>query len=652
MLCAAACGDDDGVVDGGTEDASMPVIDGCENLNPNHCLLPWPSDTFLVDDPSTPSGRRVALDASRLPMNQFDAPVSSVNAWNRSDGFSALTAAMTLFLGELDTSNLPNELNIGDSLLPDSPTVVLDAETGERVAHFAEIDQWDSIVGNERRSFFVRPAARLQEERRYIVAIREIRRIDGSPVEPSAYFRALRDGEPSEVAEIEARRSHFEDIFATLDTAGVDRDTLVEAWDFTTASGEGAWGEVVALRDDALERIGERGIGCTVESVEEDVNAEVWRRIRGTYTVPLYVENEFEGAIANRNGDGVIEYNGMAEAQFEVVIPFSVRDRIRAGGEPARVIMYGHGLFGLEDQVSSSGTRVGLQALEAVGVGTRFWGWGEEDESWFVNNVIPDYGELWRMMERVRQGIVNSLVLPRTFKGVCSELPELQIDVGGTPMPAYDPSVMYYYGISQGGTMAVPVAVLSPDIERFALQVGGINYPLFISRSFDFRRFERIFENWYTDKIDRDWLIVAMAHAFDPIEPGTYAPHLVRDPLPGAPAKRVMYHIAQYDVQLANIASDYAARTIGLPYFASSVYAPWNLEPTAGPVESGYVIYGLDTVDPAPIGAVLPLLDNDAHEDLRFQPAVLQQLDTFLRPDGQMVDTCPDGSCLLTNVRD
>ena len=46
---------------------------------------------------------------------------------------------------------------------------------------------------------------------------------DGSPVEPSTYFRALRDSIDTDEKELEGRRDLFEDIFAKLQKAGVER---------------------------------------------------------------------------------------------------------------------------------------------------------------------------------------------------------------------------------------------------------------------------------------------------------------------------------------------------------------------------------------------------------------------------------------------
>ena len=46
----------------------------CEWSNPLHCMLPWPSDRWLVEDSSTPTGLRLEYDGDRFPRNTSDEP--------------------------------------------------------------------------------------------------------------------------------------------------------------------------------------------------------------------------------------------------------------------------------------------------------------------------------------------------------------------------------------------------------------------------------------------------------------------------------------------------------------------------------------------------------------------------------------------------
>jgi len=179
-----------------------------------------------------------------------------------------------------------------------------------------------------------------------------------------------------------------------------------------------------------------------------------------------------------------------------------------------------------------------------------------------------------------------------------------------------------------------------------------------VRRSIDFEPFERVFELWYTDKLERDWFIVSTQTMWDYAEPSTYVAHIFRDPLPGVDnsQRRVLYQASRWDAQVSNVVSDMAAREMQLPWMRSSVYEPYGvaegiLPATDGPSDSAYVIFHLDDVEPIPKGTAIADEDNSAHNDLRYLDPMLEQLDRFCRPDGQVFDTCPAGSCQIENTR-
>ncbi|MCA9605496.1 MAG: hypothetical protein KC619_07865 [Myxococcales bacterium] len=148
LVLAAGCDDDPPAgTDAGTP---PPMVDAgpgedlfradCEALVPEYCALPFPSDYWLVDDSSTASGHRVnlgetTLPRSRTPPRQHSDPTPV----NTRDGWSVNGSILAYLPGAYPTG-LPDPLHIEDSLAADSPTVLIDAETGERVPHFAELD--------------------------------------------------------------------------------------------------------------------------------------------------------------------------------------------------------------------------------------------------------------------------------------------------------------------------------------------------------------------------------------------------------------------------------------------------------------------------------------------------------------------------------
>ena len=678
LLSLAGCGDDDGTrpdddagpgsdasVDAGPPQPDLGpegiiVREGCDNTQTVRCFLPWPSSVFLREDPDTDTGFRVDLPDEGLPLNQDREEIAVTSAWENFDGFSPSGSLMAGFWGKVDDAPLADELHIDDTLSPSSQTIIVDAETGELVAHFAEIDKWRAAATAPTTTFYMRPANRLKENHRYVAAIRTgLTRQDGSTVEPSEFFRALRDGEGAEEPAVEARRPAMEAIFGILEDAGVPRSDLLLAWDFHTASGRSIRGDLLTMWDDAKARweSGADGIGtCTVESVENDTHENLWRRIRGTFTVPLYMESADPGVRAQRDADGNVVYNGTAEAPFEIAIPPSVRDQVMAGDGPGRGMMHGHGLLGAADQTSSGGVRVLLEEAAMVGFGTDYWGLSSNDLDTVLNQVMPDFGNFDLLGERLMQGTINSLILMKTFApgGPCSDLEEMKIDVGGELRRTMDPADLYYYGISQGGIMGGTLAALSDTIDGYVLQVGAMTYSTMVRRSKDFGVYEGVMSIWYPAKIDRDWLVVSTQNTWSLAEPAPYLGHIFRDPLPGVDIsnRRILYQVSRYDTEVPNIASDMAVREMGIGAFDSSVYEPWQVEIlTEDTASSAYIVYHLSEVEPLPIGTVDVIGDNSAHGDLRYQAEVLSQIDQFAHPDGVVVDTCPDNSCLLDNDR-
>ncbi|MCZ6806007.1 MAG: hypothetical protein O7F08_03580, partial [Deltaproteobacteria bacterium] len=237
---------------GGTV-AAPPL--GCDPLTPSYCGFPYPNDYWTSADSATATGMRLALPEVIMPENNSGVR-SDPAAFNEADGFSPGIAAMTHMPGATVTG-LPTPNTIEDSLAPDSPTVIIDAETGERVPHWVDLDEYvvqakirvdagadrpDFTIDRgldelrQEQALMLRPAIRLEDSTRYIVAIRGVLDEDGVRIPPSDGFAALRDGTTSDDAVIESRRSHFEGIFSALESADIDRDDLQLAWDFTTAS--------------------------------------------------------------------------------------------------------------------------------------------------------------------------------------------------------------------------------------------------------------------------------------------------------------------------------------------------------------------------------------------------------------------------------
>ena len=118
---------------------SVPHTDGCDNTNPIHCMLPFPSDAFLRVDEGTETGLRIHFSANSIPGSGL-SPVVEIPILNSRDGVSPSTQIMTAFASEPDVSDLAGQYTIEKSLDPSHPTLLLNLETMALVPHWVELD--------------------------------------------------------------------------------------------------------------------------------------------------------------------------------------------------------------------------------------------------------------------------------------------------------------------------------------------------------------------------------------------------------------------------------------------------------------------------------------------------------------------------------
>ena len=204
-------------------------------------------------------------------------------------------------------------------------------------------------AGDGDRSLMMQPAVSLAYGHRYVVALRGVVDGSGETIPASPAFAALRDGTDSDEPSVDERRGLYADIFARLDEVGVERETLQLAWDFTVASREETNGRLVHMRDVALEQAGDAGPTYEILSVDEDVSADIFRRIEGEIEVPLFLDIPGPGGLMTVDDDGQPEQNGTA--RYPVHDPGA---RTRRRPSPRRRSRLATALFGSRDQAESS----------------------------------------------------------------------------------------------------------------------------------------------------------------------------------------------------------------------------------------------------------------------------------------------------------
>ena len=140
------------------------------------------------------------------------------------DGFSPASAPAT-YLPNASATGLPTPHG-SDATTVDaaSPTIILNADTGELVPHWADINQ--QAAAPEQRAIILHPAVLLKNRGRYIVAMRRVVDASGAAIAPTSASRALVTAARARMPDVESRRCLYQDIFAKLAKAGVNKQDL------------------------------------------------------------------------------------------------------------------------------------------------------------------------------------------------------------------------------------------------------------------------------------------------------------------------------------------------------------------------------------------------------------------------------------------
>ncbi|MEZ5237930.1 MAG: hypothetical protein R2716_02900 [Microthrixaceae bacterium] len=644
---------------------------GCNVLDTASCLLPFPSDFNTVDDPTSPTGRRVDFPSGQLPNGEgttFDP-----SAWNELDGFSPSTPILVQVPGlDPERTNLPSERDIAASLEPDSATVLVNLDSGQLVPHWAELDA--RADDPQRQALIIRPAVSLTETNRFAVVLRDINGIGGPPLEAPIAYKALRDNITTDADEIEEVRADYETVFEALAADGVNRADTYLTWWFTVASPESLAGNVLSMRDDAMGKLNGGAPEYSIDEVVTESDDEVTLRdgiakiVSGTYEVPLYLDSSEPGGRMVFDSAGKPVAQGTYTARFICTIPTSAV----TNGE-ARPVIYGHGLLGGAEEARSSHVQHTAAELNAVYCGTDAIGLADPDTI-YAGRLAGDISLFPSMPDRLQQAILNYLYLGRLLVNVDGfpSSDEFATE-GGAIMLNNDEA--YWDGNSQGAILGGAVTAVAQDWTKAVLGVGGMNYSTLLSRSVDFDPFFDILDAAYPDPLEQQLIFGLMQMLWDRGETSGYVQHLTNRPYNLTPPHQVIMNVAFGDHQVANITADNIARTLGIP-----VYEPILPE---GVIEGEFSerFFGLDAIEQfpyagsalfywysgtldTPVGNITTIMGDewmqqcsepgadeeppcvDPHEDPRRQPEVIEQKDAFFTAEGLVTDVCNEEPCL------
>jgi hypothetical protein len=617
---------------------------GCDPFDKAACLLPWPNDYFVKRG-------HLALTDKQMPHSTDGVPIAARD-YNWSDGFSPGQIIVTLVPGlDLERTGAAPVTDIGRSLKRNQAIAVIDAKTGKRQLIWSELN---AVPENPRkRTLNIHPGVGWKEGHRYIVALRNLKRSNGSKIKaPRAFRRAVARG---------ARR--MPDILGRLERAGVKRKGLYLAWDFTIASRRNLTERLLTIRDRSFGALGDRNLrdlkvaGAAPKFTVTEARdiPGVGRRVAGTVEVPCWLNKQ--GCVPssrfklNKRGLPVRTAGNVQQAPFVCVVPNT------SATTPARPLLFGHGLF--QDATAVDTIALLAPVSNAVICGTNFTGMSMED---LANdaNVSADLSRFPEIADRLQQGI-----LAFTFLGRAMIHPQ-----GFSSNPEFtgriDTRRLFYAGASLGGIIGGALTSVAPDFDRSALIVPGLRFSLLLTRSTQFPTFGKILYGKYPDPVEQSLVNSMIQLLWDRGEANGYVYHMVRDPLPNTPKKTVLLHEAFGDHQVTNVATETEARIIGarlrtpaldpgrsrdrVPFYGIKRIPryPWkgnaltifDIGPLRPPGCSGAACLG---TPPAPVTNTPPDIGVDPHGITATGLNAVFEFSDFLKLDGAFVDHCDKG---------
>jgi hypothetical protein len=352
---------------------------------------------------------------------------------------------------------------------------------------------------------------------------------------------------------------------------------------------------------------------------------------------------------------------------FRAVVPPSVRDGF-AGAHP---VLFGHGFFGGQGEMTNGTTPRLLDAAYGVGFAIDWWGMSSADVGFVVAGVGGNVSESLLFGERVPQAMANWLSLTVALQGPMKDAvdprgrvafrrsqdataPDVHVDGGGNSNAGAvfydDEDGLDWVGISQGHILGATHAALNPYLHRIVLQVGGCAFSHMMARAAPFKQYLALLDVALDDRLMNQTVIATYQRGFDRFDPAQYARYLLAEDLPFGPPsgrerKQVLLQIGTGDHQVPNFASYLHARALGIPVITPSARDVPLVDTAAAPVSgSGLFVFDVGDDESFYDDAQPAQVSTESHEALRRTAEVRTQIRAFF-DDGVIENPC-DGPCV------
>lgn len=664
-----------------------PIIDRSPARRHEFCFFPFPNDFYLVPSDRSFTGYRVSVPQQAFPSPRFPFRANfDAREWNRFDGWSAASfIALSAFSEEIqvryagltqkshvyehqqpaasnqssqgmsssdhvlsldglpnsglanDESGFASHMNIYSSVQPTSPTVLIDAETGEWVPHWVEMDYasdknlkhftpedfervfdgvdkdvreafrvpddepWQEPQGSKvnQQTLMVWPSRRLKNGHRYVVAFRNLKsRQTGEVLDAPAGFKAIRDGTATGNAHLEKRRQHFRDrrVFEILEQAGVKRSDLYIAWDFTTASLASGTEHLRYMREEGYEFLHNSNYQYTITQVEEDFSPLIYRRVHGSFKVPLYLRTpkpSTKSRLVRPSPEEATDYldelrprvQGWTDVDFMIIIPRSAIDNSNA-----TLMFYGHGLFGTRSEIMDGYLHPIMNRQNLILGATDWMGLQKIDLITIGRIVTWEWRSFGAISDRAAQGILNAVLFARLMRRSNMWNDERVFKINGQSILWRDHTEakpVMFYGNSLGGIMGSVFVAMSQDVKTAVFGVPGSPFSMVLKRN-DVGNFalEKTVRFFFPRPSDRVVLMHFMNQLFILAGPAGYTdileshgtligPGKLSNEMPnGMGPRKILIQVAVGDAQVNTIGGRHFMRSVGSATFPGDAYEP------------------------------------------------------------------------------
>ncbi|KAK4527488.1 hypothetical protein GAYE_SCF40G5410 [Galdieria yellowstonensis] len=479
-------------------------------LTPGNCMLPFPCDNLFSQNNSSTCSIVAGANKGngpKLPRFRFRQGWDAdwLTQLDFGEGFSRLSP-IVFSLENLNPADLVDYDHVHLSLEDNSTTILIDATTGERAAHFYSSSHFFDAL-DPFAAVAMHPAQPLIEGHRYIFGVRNVRnRKNPSMLAPIPKgFQIIRDNQTADNSGLGSLFHHFgyaqwqeiyhRDIFPVLNRHGFAPLQLLLAWQFTVKSKNATLHSANIIRStlhSLFSSTNNESVQVELDDVREfkckpiSKNRGWFRKIHGQVSnVPLFLEQDRPGTKLSHP----LRQTGTTVVPFTVLLPCSLSQT--AGTQATMLLQYGHGLMGSQGEAQSDYLERMANEYNLVVWAVDWRGMSQYDIPCVFKMLLMEPDHFAMIPHNVLQGFVDAtVVLWKVFlSNAFREWDAMHID--DTPVLPSFASIdgnsfsIGYYGNSQGGILGAALIAFSPFYVSGVLGVGGAPYSLLISQSID-----------------------------------------------------------------------------------------------------------------------------------------------------------------------